>query len=143
MAWCTTNDVSTYTGINVGQENVEAAQSIIEIFADTTEEASDNGNISSTNLNLLKKAVAYQAAWMTQRPDIFTNMDVSSMNLDGLSVTTGHANSAILAPLAKRCIARLSWKRAKGIRVLPRRTRPVWVDREYDQYDGIGPWEAL
>lgn len=117
MTWATTSDVATYTGITVTGAQVEQAQAVVELFADTTQEASDDGLISSKNLRLLKLAVAYQAAWITQHPDAFTNMDTSNFSQDQVSATMAHANAGILAPLAKRSIDRLSWRRIRPLRI--------------------------
>lgn len=117
MAWATTNEVLTYTGITVTQAEVDQAQFMIEMFADTTEDASDAGLISSKNLRFLKMAVAYQAAWITEHPDVFTHVDVSTMLQDGLQFTRGHENAMLLAPMARRAINRLSWMRNKNLRV--------------------------
>jgi hypothetical protein len=115
--WATTGDVATYTGVSATAAQVAQAQAVVEIFADTTTDASDAGNISEKNLRLLKQAVSYQAAWITQHPDAFTNMDVSSVSQDQVSATFRHDNAQILAPLAKRCIDRLSWKRMRPLRI--------------------------
>src|SRR5689334_17838845 len=115
MPWATTSDVTTYTGITATAGQVEQAQAVVEMFADTTVDAFDGGAISAKNLRLLKLAVAYQAAWITQHPDAFTSMDASSVSQDQVSATFTHANAGILAPLAKRCIDRLSWKRIRPL----------------------------
>ena len=120
MTWATTSDVTTYTGLSVTAAHVEQAQAIVELFADTTEDASDAGTIFPKNLRLLKLAVAYQAAWITQHPDAFTNLDLTNYNQDQVSGTLAHANALILAPLAKRAIDRLSWKRTRPLRIGPR-----------------------
>jgi len=121
MTWATTSDVATYTGATATAAQVEQAQALVEIFADTMEGASDAGNISSTNLRLLKLAVAYQTAWMTQHPDAFTNIDVSQVQQDGVVATMQHNNALVLAPMAKRCIDRLSWRRIRSLRIGPMR----------------------
>lgn len=117
MAWATPGDVAFYTGLTATPAQVEQAQGIVEVLADTTIEASDAGNISPKNLRLLKQAVAYQAGWITQHPDVFTNIDLSNFNQDQVSGTLTHANALILAPWAKRCIDRLSWKRTRALRI--------------------------
>ncbi|MEV0220891.1 hypothetical protein [Streptomyces sp. NPDC050704] len=117
MPWATTSNVTTYTGVTVTAAQVEQAQAIVEIFADTTEDASDAGNISSKNLRLLKLAVAYQAAWITQHPDAFTNIDITQVQQDGVVATMQHNNALVLAPMAKRCIDRLSWRRTRSLRI--------------------------
>lgn len=115
MAWATVGETLTYTKITVDQGDVDSAQFMIEIFADVTEDA--DANISSKNLRLLKMAVAYQAAWISDHPDIFTHVDVSTMLQDGIQFTNAHANAGVLAPMAKRAIDRLSWRRNRSIRV--------------------------
>lgn len=111
--WATVSDVLTYTGLTVESAEVLRAQAIIELFAGagaTVEGTSDDANIvGGYNLRLLKKAVAYQAGWMTEHPDVFTNVDVTNFSQDGASASQGHANAALLAPLAKRCLDRLTW----------------------------------
>lgn len=120
MTWATTSDVATYTGISVTAAQVEQAQALVEIFADVTEDASEGGLIAEKNLRLLKLAVAYQTAWITAHPDAFTNLDASSVSQDQVSANLRHENALILAPLAKRCIDRLSWKRNRALRIRPR-----------------------
>lgn len=115
MAWCTVSDVSSFTGITVSQGNIDAAQALIEAFADTTEDASNAGLISSKNLRLLKLAVAYQAAWLTEHPDAYTTLDVRSVTTDGMSWTVDNPQAGVLAPLARMMIRRLSWMRNRSI----------------------------
>lgn len=117
MAWATPQQVIDATGMSVTDQQIGQAQLVIEMFADTTSDASDAGNISPKNLRLLRLAVAYQAAWITQHPDAFTNIDLTNYNQDQVSGTPGHANALILAPLAKRSIDRLSWKRIRPLRI--------------------------
>lgn len=114
MPWATASDVLAFTGINVTPAQVDQAQGVVEMFADVTE---DSVTLAPKNLRLLVQAVAYQAAWITQHPDWATSMDTSSVSQDQVSATFLHANAGILAPLAKRCIDRLSWKRNRGLRV--------------------------
>ena len=115
MAWATTSEVLAITRITVTDDDIAAAQFLIEMFADTTEESSNAGLISTKNLRLLKLAVAYQAAWMTQHPDAYVTLDVRSVTTDGMSWTVDNPQSGVLAPLAKMAIARLSWKRNRSI----------------------------
>jgi hypothetical protein len=117
MAWATAAETLSYAGITPTSAQLAQAQGVIELFADTTVAASDAGNISGKNLRLLKQAVAYQAAWISQHPDAFSSMDTTSFSQDQVSATMAHANAGILAPLAKRCIDRLSWKRIRPLRI--------------------------
>ncbi|MEU1309503.1 hypothetical protein ABZ419_11495 [Streptomyces cinnamoneus] len=134
--WATTSDVATYTGVTVTAAQVEQAQAVIEVFADTTTAASTAGNISEKNLRLLKLAVAYQAAWATQHPDAFTSMDVTSVTQDQVSATMAHANAGVLAPLAKRCLDRLSWRRTRPLRI-GRRTEYGQIPRHMNTTSAV------
>jgi hypothetical protein len=120
MPWATTGDVTLYTGLTATDAQVAQAQFVVELFADTTQAASDAGNISQKNLRILKMAVAYQAGWITQHPDAFTGMDTTTVSQDQVTATWAHANAGILAPMAKRCIDRLSWKRIRPLRIRKR-----------------------
>jgi len=120
MAWATTENIVNTTGMTVTDQQLAQAQALVEVFSDTTIDASDAGNISAKNLRLLRLAVCYQAAWITQHPDAFTNVDLTNFNQDQVSGTLAHANALVLAPLAKRCIDRLSWKRVRPLRIGPR-----------------------
>jgi hypothetical protein len=139
MAWATTAETLAYTRITVAQEEIDAAQAMIELFADVTEASSDAGNISPKNLRLLKLAVAYQAAWMTSQPDLFTRTDVGLMTQDGISFTSPHANSSILAPMAKRAIDRLSWKRNRNQRIRPMQPNNLHLG-SFEGYEVSDPW---
>lgn len=125
MAWVTDEDVHDVTGREASPASLATAQVMIELFAGTTEIASDNGDISSRNLRLLKQAVAFQAVWLDAHPDVLDAMDVEGVSQDGLSAQYADANAHLLAPLATRCLRRLSWK--QQIRV--GRSRRVASDR--------------
>jgi hypothetical protein len=120
-AWATISEVLSYTRIAVESEDLDSAQVMIEIFADVVYGQTEH--ISTKNLRLLKMAVAYQAAWMTQHPDLFTHTDIQSINQDGIFYVHQHENSYLLAPMARRCIKRLSWNRVRNIKVRPSNNR--------------------
>lgn len=150
MAWASAAETLSYTGITVSQDTLDSAQAMIELFSDVTEASSDAGLISPKNLRLLKLAVAYQAAWMTSQPDLFTRSDVGLMTQDGISFTSPHANSGILAPMAKRAVDRLSWRRNRNQRIRPMRPNNVgtgdWSDPTNDNAeleDNTLGWESL
>lgn len=111
MSWATADDVVTITGREATTESLAAAQVIVEIFSGTSEFASDEGLIASRNLRMLKNAVAFQAVWLDSHPDVMDAMDVSGVSQDGLNAQYATANAHLLAPLANRCIERLSWRR--------------------------------
>jgi hypothetical protein len=111
-AWATLDDVVDITGRTTTAESLALARSMIATFTGTTETASDNGLISTTNLNRVKKAVCFQAVWLDSHPDVLDAMDVQGVSQDGLSAQYASANAHLLAPMAQREIRRLSWMRA-------------------------------
>ena len=121
-AWATVDDVDDFTGVTVTEAVLLRAQDIVELFSGTTYLATEN--ISATNLRYLSRAVAYQAGWMSEHPDLYTHMDADSISQDGASMTPGNENASLLAPLATRYLRRLSWK-----------TRP-WQIRRRGAYGG-------
>lgn len=131
-AWASITETQAYTGISVGQDNLDAAQFMVELFADVV--YGQTASISTKNLRLLKMAVAYQAAWMTDHPDLFTHVDVSSINQDGIFYVQKHDNAYLLAPMARRALARLSWKRNRNIKIRPN-TRRV-IGKTFQGLDG-------
>ncbi len=116
MPWATAEDVVTVTGKEASAESLALAHTIVELFSGTTEVASDNGDITSRNLRMLRNAVAFQAVWLDAHPDVLETMDVEGVSQDGLNAQYANANAHLVAPFARRCIDRLSW-RAAGIRV--------------------------
>ncbi len=76
---------------------------------------------------MLKNAVAFQAVWLDSHPDVLDAMDVSGVSQDGLNAQYATANAHLLAPLASRCIERLSWRRE--IRVGRSRLARLRADR--------------
>lgn len=111
MAWATVDEVYTVTGREASVENLALAQTMIELFCGTTELASDDELISSRNLRQLRNAVAFQAIWLDSHPDVLAAMDVQGVSQDGLNAQYATANAHLLAPLAQRCLSRLTWFR--------------------------------
>jgi hypothetical protein len=131
-SWASVADVKQITGVTVVEDDIGPAQILIELFANVTTHASDQGLISSRNLRLLKWATAFQVAWMGAHPDVYTNVDVDNVSQDGVSATLGNENANLIAPLALRCLRRLSWWN-RPMRVRP--PRPVVEDMRYMRGD--------
>jgi hypothetical protein len=139
-AWASIAETLTYTSISVSQDNIDAAQAMIELFSDVIYDQTIDGDgtalIGAKNLRLLKMAVAYQAAWMTEHPDLFTHTDIQSINQDGIFYVHAHENSYLIAPMARRALKRLSWMRNKNIRIRPSYRRTV--RKSYTQESASG-----
>jgi len=141
--WATPADVLDKTGVDVSLQDVKIAQEIVSLFAETTTAASDAGLIASRNLRLLNRAVCWQAAWMPEHPDVFTNVDVTSFSQDGMSAQQAHANAHLLAPLAKRCIDRLSWMLQPIRAYKPTQVFTDTGNRDSAVHDDAVPWLPL
>lgn len=144
MAWATLAEVEDYPSpVTVTQAHIDLAQDMIEIQAGTTEEASDEGLIGSRNLRLLNRAVIYQAIFVANHPEILVSNDVTGANADGVSAQYRTADAQLYAPMATRCIARLSW-RMQGIRTA-RRARMLSNrgNRDSAARDDQRPWVPL
>lgn len=126
--WATLADVADYPSpVTVTQAHLDLAQDMVEIEANTTEQASDDGNIAPRDLRLLNRAVIYQAIFIANHPEILTSHDVTSASGDGLSAQYRTADAQLYAPMASRCIRRLSWRMA-GLTVRSKRWAPLADD---------------
>lgn len=108
MAWCTGADVVALTGTPADDEKIAMAQGHIELAIGRTE-ASAADDLSARDLDWLRRAVSYQAAWLEGQADINTRLDVTQLAQDGMQATFA-GDGLILAPLAKRALKRLSWR---------------------------------
>jgi hypothetical protein len=123
-SWGTQALTKRLTGREVTEDELFQAQAIIELFSGVTIDASDQDLISGRNLRMLTWAVCYEAAFIQDNPDLFTAADTTSWSQDGVSAQPAHENAALLAPLAHRCLRRLSWRLAP-INALTRTGRGV------------------
>lgn len=116
MAWATTSDVATLTGATVTSGDVTVAQAVVEAFVNRTQDAA--AAFTARDVDTLKKAVAFQAAWIAGQPGYLSRMGATSVQQDGLSTTLTNPADMTLAPLAQRAIKNLSWM---GTRTIHRR----------------------
>jgi hypothetical protein len=113
MSWATVAATTEITGVTVTEATLTQAQYVIELFSGTTEEYA----IPPRDLRHLKMAVAYQAAWAKGQIDVATRSDVSQYTQDEMSATMANAEARVLAPLARQCIKRLSWKKSRSVKL--------------------------
>lgn len=161
--WTDPASVLALTGVTVSADQCAQAQGVIELLTDADPDSrASAGGLSPRNLKLLQKATAYQAAWIPAHPDWAQNVDATSVQQDGVVIATPNANAWICAPLAWRCIMRLSWfrdgtmMRAWGLGDSPydrtRQSASKWVVQDLDpdpdtryadaqsDWDGYGNW---
>jgi len=120
MAWATLDEIGDYPSpIEVTDAHLFVAQDLVELFANVTEDATDQDLISTRDVRLLNRAVIYQSIFVANHSELLTSHDVTSASGDGLSAQYRTADAQLLAPMASRLINRLSW-RQRGLRVQPR-----------------------
>ena len=107
MPWATGADVVALTGTPANEEKLQIAQAHIELAISRTEALAQD-DLSSRDLEWLRRAVAYQAAWLEGQADINTRLDVVQLAQDGMQATF-KGDALILAPLAKMALRKLSW----------------------------------
>lgn len=107
--WASIADVLEVTGKTVtAAERGIAVRSLEPIIG--VIEAVDRPDISDRDRYWLKLATCYQAAFVLDNPDLFSRADVTSASQDGESANFRNVDAHLLAPLARKCIRRLSWR---------------------------------
>lgn len=107
MTWATADDVLKLTGKTVTDADVRIAIGLIELRTGVIEEQFPT--LWGRDQKFLQAAVCYQAAWISDRPDLFERDDIDSVSQGGDSANLKKwANT--LAPFAKLSLRRLSWK---------------------------------
>jgi hypothetical protein len=142
--WATPAEVYQITRREVSEDNLAVAQAIIEDYAGTDAEFTDpDSSISGKNQRYLKRAVCWQAAWLESHPDALDAMDVTNVSGDGVSAQHATDTAAFMAPMARRCLARVSWKHAP-IRIRGARSTVVDVGNRDDAVrDDAFIWSPL
>ena len=147
MTWATAAETLALTGVSVTTTQLAQAQGIIDVFSGVVEDAVDD--LTVRDRRLLRYATAYQAAWMTQQIDVTSRTDVSSLDQDGITVTLANQDALVLAPLAVRCLKRLSWLGSRSVQVVCggvphfrnwEAVADAWLKDELPTYDG---WQPL
>lgn len=111
-------EVLQLTGVLVTDQHIYQAQAVVETAAGRTEELIPL--TATTDLMWLKKATAYQCAYMADDPvSLFEQANVESTTQDGgFKVVIGD-KWVWLSPLAEKAIGNLSWKKSRGIKTKP------------------------
>lgn len=114
----TIGEVIALTGVAVTDQDIYKAQALIETAAGVPEELIPV--TATTDLLWLKKATAYQCAYMKDDPlGIFEQANVESITQDGgFKVVIGDRN-VWLAPASEQALRNLSWRRSRGVKTGP------------------------
>jgi hypothetical protein len=115
VPWASESDVSEITGIAVSTETLARAQSVIEVIVGRTQSDLSTANMRAADLGWLKKAVAYQAAWMSDQADLFTRSSVEALGGSSGDSVKFSPDGQTLAPFARKALRRLGWKGTRSI----------------------------
>lgn len=150
MPWATAAECAEVTGSIPDAATLTLAHSTIRAHINRTEDEV-TAAAADRDLDWLREAVAWQAAWIPYQPAYVARMGASSINQDGLSVTPTTRADLLLAPLAQRCLKNLSWLGSRSVRTRAGRRRPdeptvdagtasSWLHEGADPVTG---WEPL
>lgn len=125
----TTAQVKTITGKIVNAALIERAQYAIEAYVGKFETDVTN----TKDLEILKRAVAYQSAYMLNNEDIvFEQMAVSTTGQNDAYTTfkQGDSVSPFIAPMAVMVCSKLSFVKSRSVKTGPIQstvTYPGWT----------------
>ena len=138
--WATIADVDEVTGKTVtAKERGIAVRSLEPLIG--VIEAVDRPDISDRDRYWLKLATCYQAAFVLDNPDLFSRADVTSASQDGESANFRNVDAHLLAPLARKCIRRLSWRGLTRSKDRAQQRGPVNILSE--EYDDSLAWKPV
>lgn len=148
-SWASPADVEEITGIVPTDAVLAQAQTLIELRVGRT--AAVTSSLRTSAVRWLRLAVAYQAAWMSGQPDLFTRTEVKRISQDGATVEFT-PDGQTLAPLARRALKRLGWKGTRSVSVDSVFDRPLGIT--YPAAEGVGgvhdfaddgtePWRSM
>ena len=112
--FATATQVKTITGKIVTSGLIERAQYAIEAYVGKFESEITN----TTDIEIMKRAVAYQSAYMLNNEDIvFEQMSVSTTGLNDAYTTfkPGDNTSPFIAPMAVMMASKLSFARSRSV----------------------------
>lgn len=138
--WATIESIADVTGVTVSDRERKTSTAIIEDLVGLIEGVERSG-MTGRDLHYLGHAVAWQAVWVRDNPDLFSRADVVSASQDGDSATFRNVDAHILAPLARKSIRRLSWR--QPTREDDRQSTAGRVNVLSEEYDDSLPWRPL
>lgn len=142
--WATPADVLNLTRQQVDDDTVAVANFVIEILGGRlyTIAATRTG---ARDLEWMKRAVAYEAVWITGQPDFFTRLDVNAITEGRRSIGVKDL-SLMLAPLAKMALRRVSWLKSRSLHIrspFQDGLSPISPDPDSSANDAYERWSPM
>ena len=138
--WASVALVADVTGVTVTEREIKTATAIIVDLTGLIEGVS-RPDMSDRDKLFLGHAVAWEAVWIRDNPDLFSRADVVAASQDGESVTFRNVDAHILAPLARKSIRRLSWR--QPTRRNDRAEDSGRINVLSEEYDDSLPWRPV
>lgn len=142
MTWnVSVADVLSETAVTVTTGQVAQADSMITIYVNRSPAAS--AGIGGRDLGWIKRAICWQAAWLSRNPDVVSRMQFDSLSQDGTSVSSSAQWAKVLAPMAARSIKNLSWKGTRSVGARP--VDDLWRGGDFvlESSDEYSSWSPL
>ncbi|WP_147286304.1 hypothetical protein [Streptomyces parvulus] len=139
--YATVDDVYEIAGVSVDLATLKKAQAIIETASGRPVELVTD----TTDLIWLKKATAYQCAYMEEDPtSVFEQPNLESYSHGDDKMVMGNKD-VWLAPLAQKAIGNVSWRRSRMIQFGPMDYRKELKrqNRETRRMRGKWGWHIL
>lgn len=135
MSWASTADVLEVTGVTVTEAQLALAAATIEPHSGRPYTATVAAVTGAKDTHWLKRAECFQAVWQLAQPDLLQRMNVKEVVTEQ-GTTELNDDALTLAPLAKRALSRLSWRRSRSVMARPARAGVV-------DLDDAGDWRPL
>ncbi len=113
--WATVEEVADITGVQPDANILQLANFIVEVHAKRMYET-DVAFVQPRDAAWLKRAVAFQAAWLPGQDDLLERMNIRVITEAGRA-TELEETALELAPMAKRTLDNCSWRRSRSTRV--------------------------
>ncbi|WP_405538111.1 hypothetical protein OG787_36420 [Streptomyces sp. NBC_00075] len=108
-------EVEEIAGVTVDEPAIKKAQAIVETAAGRPEEVI----MDATDLIWLKKATAYQCAYMAEDPtSVFEQPNLESVTQGENKMVFGD-KAVWLSPVAQKALGNLSWRRSRLVPLRP------------------------
>lgn len=139
MTWATIEDVKNITGRQVEAETLALAVELVGLHIGVVPE--EGVSIAGRDGKIVKRMVAFEAAWLPDQPDLLERMNIASSSQDGQSVTL-KKDGLTLAPLAALARRRLSWQGTRST-TQEAATKRITDDDDVDTLGRPLPWKPL
>ncbi len=142
MGWASVEDVELITGITVDAPTLAQADAVITTYANRTDDVLDK--LRDRDKTWLKRAAAFQAAWMVGQAGVLARNMGTRIDVEGLSIDHQAEYELVLAPLAARTLRNLSWLRSRSVvtRSEDYRRSGAW-NFTLESSDVYGNWQPL